>query len=101
MEYLESSISNFSVEYLSPLLFLAGILLVLNVATFVMSLNKPGKQVVKLFKRYKSDGVVMIRGIGEIDGINTYHLEMNTGTKKVSVGRFGKIKELDADGTHI
>ncbi|WP_084242352.1 hypothetical protein [Planomicrobium okeanokoites] len=95
MEYVKEFFINFRIEYLSPLLFLAGILLVLNVATFVVSLNKPGKQVVKLFKRYKSEGVVMIRGIGEIDGINTYHLEMNTGTKKVSVGRFGKIKELD------
>lgn len=94
MEYLESIITNFSIEYFSPLLFLAGILLLMNAVTFYRSLNNPGKQTVRLFKRYKNEGVVMIRSIGKIEGDNAYLLESNTGKKKVCVNRHGKIKEL-------
>lgn len=95
MKYLESIFSNFSIEFLSPLFFLAGILLMLNIATYSVSLNKPGKQIVRLFKRYKNDGVVMIRSIGEINGTNAHLMESNTGTKKVTVNKIGKIKELN------
>lgn len=101
MEHIQSVINDFSLNYFTPLLFLVGVLLFLNAATFYRSRNHEGNQIIRLFKKYKKEGVVMIRPTEKTDGINTYILETNNGIKKVCVNRFGKIKELKADGTYI
>lgn len=63
--------------------------------TFYIRMNKPINQITKLFKMYKSQGIVKIRGIDVSNPKERIYLLTGDDKEiKVEINHFGKVKEV-------